>query len=711
MSNTTKEAVLAAWREQLAAAARQPLMGEILEARSREIWPRFADFHEILQALPRRRRRALQRRLGQTLAAVALMLALGNESAMAATIDVDGDNCTLAAAITAANTDTASGGCVAGNGADTLSLRPNSTHTLTRIDNYRFGPTGLPVVASEILIEGNGATIERKKGSAPEFRILAVNNMGALTLEQATVTGGITVANHGSGPHHYSQGGGLYSYGGDVTLSGSTIIGNTARLGGGIYVDARGCGGTTVTTIANSTISGNSGGGVHLRSYYYCTGEATISNSTVSGNSGVGVTSISSQTTVGTLSIVNSTISANSNGGVFAVGGWEGSHNTTIASSTISGNSSEEDGAGVEAYAGYSSNTLAITNTTISGNSAKGNGGGVHISGGGGEFGGDIDVRIADSTISGNSAGGGGGGMYVDGRTPTYTRQVTVAFDRNIIAGNIAPIGREVVVDPNESVTFTADNFNLFGFDGDAGVVGSSPGQSDIVPVQGVLPNDILDSALADNGGPTLTHALIAGSPAIDAITSTQTNCGSADQRGVPRPQDGNADGVSACDIGAYERTADAVPFARFDIASAKVKQARRAGRDQFNVAGSLRLDAESDGLDVLNKEVVVTFDSFSETIPPGSFRFVRREDDRDESSRRAFIYRSSSAGISRLILSVDGAIGQFLIVARQLDLDELELPAQVGVMLRIGADEGQTIIPLNRDGFFIGRGGQEERE
>ncbi len=70
--HTTTEAVLAAWREQLAAAARQPLAGEVLEARSRELWPRFARFYETLQALPRRRRRALQRRLGQTLAAVAL---------------------------------------------------------------------------------------------------------------------------------------------------------------------------------------------------------------------------------------------------------------------------------------------------------------------------------------------------------------------------------------------------------------------------------------------------------------------------------------------------------------------------------------------------------------------------------------------------------------------------------------------------------------
>ena len=56
---------------------------------------------------------------------------------------------------------------------------------------------------------------------------------------------------------------------------------------------------------------------------------------------------------------------------------------------------------------------------------------------------------------------------------------------------------------------------------------------------------------LADNGGPTLTHALLPGSPAIDAVTAG--NCPAADQRGVSRPQDGTGDGVRACDIGAFE--------------------------------------------------------------------------------------------------------------------------------------------------------------
>ena len=94
--------------------------------------------------------------------------------------------------------------------------------------------------------------------------------------------------------------------------------------------------------------------------------------------------------------------------------------------------------------------------------------------------------------------------------------------------------------------TVTADAFNLFGVDGVAGVTGFTPGPTDLVPAAGVQLPDILDPVLADNGGYTLTHALVPGSPAVDAVP---TDCGppATDQRGVPRPQG------AACDIGALE--------------------------------------------------------------------------------------------------------------------------------------------------------------
>jgi hypothetical protein len=63
----------------------------------------------------------------------------------------------------------------------------------------------------------------------------------------------------------------------------------------------------------------------------------------------------------------------------------------------------------------------------------------------------------------------------------------------------------------------------------------------------------ILNSRLANNGGPTQTHALVAGIPAADAINDGTCPPPAKDQRGVKRPQDGNGDGGPVCDIGSFE--------------------------------------------------------------------------------------------------------------------------------------------------------------
>jgi hypothetical protein len=62
---------------------------------------------------------------------------------------------------------------------------------------------------------------------------------------------------------------------------------------------------------------------------------------------------------------------------------------------------------------------------------------------------------------------------------------------------------------------------------------------------------DALVGPLSDNGGSTLTNALLAGSPAIDS--GNNVPCPATDQRGTGRPVDGNGDGVAVCDAGAYE--------------------------------------------------------------------------------------------------------------------------------------------------------------
>jgi hypothetical protein len=83
----------------------------------------------------------------------------------------------------------------------------------------------------------------------------------------------------------------------------------------------------------------------------------------------------------------------------------------------------------------------------------------------------------------------------------------------------------------NGGCTFTATTGDLVG----------TPGQ----------PMEPLIGPLQSNGGPTWTHALLPGSPAIDA--GTPSRCPTADQRGYARPEDGDGDGNPICDIGAFE--------------------------------------------------------------------------------------------------------------------------------------------------------------
>ena len=465
----------------------------------RALWPSFATFYRGLARLPRRARRALQRRWRRSLAGIALLYALGQvPAALAAQIDVGVGGCTLVNAITAANTDRQTNGCLPGSGADTITLPAGSTQLLTSGPYYSSGPTGLPVISSAIVIDGNGSTIARDPQALP-FRILVVDSAGDLVLQEATVTGGISSSMSGS------SGGGIFNRG-TTTLTNSTVSGNSASF------DLFGAG---------------SGGGV---SNY---GTLTLSSSTVSGNSAVGSGGGIVNFSSGTLTLTNSTVSDNSadgsGGGVINYGDVT----VTLANSTVSGNSAGSDGGGLR-----NSGTLILANSTVSGNSADSDGGGLRNSG---------TLTFTDSTVSGNSASGSGGGVF------TYD---TLTLDQSLVSGNSASSqGPEVYNSSGEGGPgiLITNGFNVFGHDGIAGVDGiasGAPGATDLVPA--VPLSAILDPALADNGGPTRTHALVVGSPAIDAIPVA--SCATiGDQRGVPRPQDGDDDTLADCDIGAFE--------------------------------------------------------------------------------------------------------------------------------------------------------------
>lgn len=255
-------------------------------------------------------------------------------SVSAGTISVDGTTCTLVDAIQAANTDSAVGGCAAGSGTDVLNLT-SPQYLLT----FPYGSTnyGLPPVTSTLVIQGNGAIIQRDV-SATSFGIFQVESSGNLTLLNLTVRNG-------------SEYGGIDVNGGTLNLSHTQVISNSGFNGGGI-------GGYGTLLVVSSVISGNVainiGGGIDFEK------TMEITNSMVLSNSGGG---ISFAHPVKPARVVGSTIAYNTDGGV--VGGYNGA--IQLLNSTVSFN---DIGVSLSGFDGITA--IAITHTTIVSNTTSG---------------------------------------------------------------------------------------------------------------------------------------------------------------------------------------------------------------------------------------------------------------------------------------------------------------------------------------------------
>ncbi|MBX7235391.1 MAG: cadherin repeat domain-containing protein [Caldilineales bacterium] len=346
----------AAWQELAAQAKERPWLLKLLAERGAALATRYALWKARLQRLRLGERRRLQRRLGVGLAGAALLLALTGGPAGANptnTITVDG-SCTLVDAINAANTDTATGSCGAGSGADTIDLQVDVS--LTAVDNTTYGNSGLPVINTPITIEGNGHTISRSGSASVDFRVMAVGSGGNLSLNSATISGGVATPRSsgtcGNGFGYCGYGGGIYA-----GRYSTTALGVSAQSGA---VDTM-----PSATITNSMISGNQadyGGGVYAGGAWL-----VIDHSTVSGNS-----------------------AAIAGGGLYA---WKGA-TTSMFYSTFSGNTAVYTGGGVQN--GYYS-FMYMVRGVVSGNSAAT---------GAGIFNASSSLAVGFSTIADNSFNG-----------------------------------------------------------------------------------------------------------------------------------------------------------------------------------------------------------------------------------------------------------------------------------------------------------------
>ena len=316
-------------------------------------------------------------------------------------------------------------------------------------------------------------------------------NWGSLTLNRVTVTNNAVVKSTSD----YNRGGGIYSHDGtSLTITDSTISGNTAQQnGGGIHVSFNAAISLTNVVIDNNSLSytGSSGGGLSIRSG----STATLTDVSITDNS-----------------------AQDEGGGVYT------DASLTISDSLIAGNTVGPDGSdGGGLTLSGTGTTFNLTNVTISGNSVvdtadTGYGGGLDLQGG--------TLTLNNTTITNNTSEGYGGGLVI-------SLPGTASIGNSILGGNNATNSAS----KDCYGTLNSLDHNLITNTTGCTITGTTSGN---ITGEGPLLNP-----LANNGGPSMTHSLKLNSPALD--TADNTTCESTDQRGVARPQNGD------CDMGAYE--------------------------------------------------------------------------------------------------------------------------------------------------------------
>ena len=307
------------------------------------------------------------------------------------------------------------------------------------------------------------------------------------------------------------------------------------------------------------------------------TGDLDITDDLVIRGSGAPVTTVDGgavDTVFDILGTANVTISritvTNGFGNLIYPGGIRNLGTLVLTQSAVSGNVAVSAAGGV-----HNLGTMTISDSTISDNKSSGNGGGIRNVGSG------PVLTISNSTISGNTTDGFGGGIAQDSLTATLNlNNVTITnntADADLIGGDF---GGGIVISGTASVsntiiagnadlsaagpdcfgTFTSNGYNLIGDDTGCPFTATTGDQVGT----GVSPINPQLGPLQDNGGPTFTQTLLAGSPAIDAGNPAPPagapTCETADQRAVARPKDGDANGSAVCDMGAFELAGCPVP-------------------------------------------------------------------------------------------------------------------------------------------------------
>jgi CSLREA domain-containing protein len=414
----------------------------------------------------------------------------------------------------------------------------------TNAINFQIGLTGtitllttLPdlstplAISTSMAINGPGAnqlTVMRSTaGGTSDFRIFTIPQFATASISGLTISNGRLAVN---------QAGGGVSNRGMLTMTECNVYGNNLSPvnfdagGGGLFnagsmtLNKCNIGGT-----APGQGNGANGGGAGISEI----GTLVMTGGSIVGNSGTGINVGQGGATLINVNISNNAVSSGT-GGVFVSGG------VTLTNCLISNNSVVGfGGGGIDVEGG----SLNAVNTTISGNTTGQGGGGIRQANNGVTH--LVNATITNNRSDSNNSGGERGGG-IDNSFGTVTLANT------IVAGNYRGGSPSTTADDINGVVDSSSSFDLIGAGGSGGLTnGVNNNQAGVAdPKLGLL---------TDNGGLTMTHSLLLGSPAIDTGSNANaTNAGlTTDQRGFARFIDGpDADTTATVDIGAYETQA-----------------------------------------------------------------------------------------------------------------------------------------------------------
>lgn len=436
---------------------------------------------------------------------------------------------TITDSVLADNTSGSDGGAIMSFGSSQVTI------TASQLLRNTAATSGGAVRAASITIDGDSTLAENAAGE-DGGALSSVTTSGTITLGPNVVLSD----NRADG-----RGGAIHVTDLAVVVDGATLRDNRAAGGGGAIATETGA----ITLNAGSLVEDNwvtsSGSGGAILAYpgepdetaVVSVTDSHLRGNTTPSNGGAIAAWDATVTVAGSLFEANA--SSSNFGGAIHLDGGQG----TIDGSTFRDNSARANGGAVRVRDGE----LAVTDSVASDNVAGNRGGGLDSSGSDGE------LTVTNSTISGNRAEDGGGGIAASTSGTVALDSVTVTANEvtadgaegaglsadnsgavtlvnSIVAGNLGPAAQCVAISGFGS--FTSQGHNL-----------DSDDSCELDDPDDVPEGDADLGPLADNGGPTLTHALGADS---DAREAGATDLG-VDQRGVDRPQGGQDD------IGAVE--------------------------------------------------------------------------------------------------------------------------------------------------------------